>query len=289
MNAQTSIFASLTETNAVAASISAEIEAKKAAKTAKKAPAKKATKPAAKPEAKKAAPAKKAEAKPAQKPAQAEFDAQAALSAFTAALIERETEVHSKDNEDNITYLQNPKNTNELLAAMTAANKAGFDLPAISEWVKITDKKHPKYIAVKVVTKIRMLFVALALSNFERCDGFTKPILLNVATVGALDTHDMCRTVSKRVTSDDVLRISKQVENKKDSAVSTASTQASSTRNALGLIGVLDIQKGKKNDAATWAETKQAKAVQKMVTAYTDKLNQAREAVEQARKAAIFA
>lgn len=204
-------------------------------------------KPAQKPEAKAEKPATD---KPAQKPA---FDAEESRKAMHAAINERFAKAGSKTLEtDAKFFIADAEYARNVLQS---AQAAGVNVAEIIARIPCNEKTSADFIGVKVITKIRQFMTAIHTKNPRDCDGYTNAIIRNVLINGALDVHDMMRCVSRMVEADN-LRDNKAVTAYKASAANTADTQTSSSRMMLGIVGVMNVSKGKKGDRPAFIKTK---------------------------------
>lgn len=201
----------------------------------------------------------------AEKPASAktEFDAENACKAMHAAIIERFKLAGSKTLETDAKFFtSNPDYARDVLKS---AHAAGVDVDSIIARIPCNDKANAAFIGVKVITKIRQFMTAVHTKDPRDTDGYTNAIIRNVLVNGALDVHDMMRCVSRMVEADNALRSDKAVTAYKQSSANTADTQTSSSRMMLGIVGVMNVSKGKKGDRPAFIKTKISRAYRALV------------------------
>lgn len=199
----------------------------------------------------------------ADKPAKVEFDAESACKAMHAAIIERFKLAGSKTLETDAKFFtSNPDYARDVLKS---AHAAGVDVDSIIARIPCNDKASAAFIGVKVITKIRQFMTAVHTKDPRDTDGYTNAIIRNVLVNGALDVHDMMRCVSRMVEADNALRSDKAVTAYKQSSANTADTQTSSSRMMLGIVGVMNVSKGKKGDRPAFIKTKISRAYRALV------------------------
>lgn len=140
--------------------------------------------------------------------------------------------------------------------------KKGLKLDDLANFA-INDSTSDKFIAVKVITKIRQLLTAVAQNNARKLDGYTFSIVRNLLVNKSLTVFECERCLSSKIINDgtDTFKIDehKKIIAYKNTAPSTAETQSSSTRMMLQLTDICNVVKGAKGDAMSFKDSEHAK------------------------------
>jgi hypothetical protein len=124
------------------------------------------------------------------------------------------------------------------------------------------------YLAIYALQKVRKTLRAMRLGERRSFDGYTHAILFNMVKLGSLSTRAGYVSMSKHVSFEhDVL--CGQVERQMNCGATTASTQTSSTRQALAALGMVNLRKGGRGDVMTWCATPAVERVREMFAAAT--------------------
>jgi hypothetical protein len=142
----------------------------------------------------------------------------------------------------------------------------GFDFAALNDRLMNNDKQAVSaddYIALYALQKIRKTLFALGQNIKTALDGYSLSILSNLTRLQTLSTINAQRSISRAIEFDETEQqvLLKRLHN---CAPSTASTQASSTREAMRLLNICIVHKKHKNDAISFCDNAQAKAIQKL-------------------------
>lgn len=147
------------------------------------------------------------------------------------------------------------------LAMIDLCIKKGLKLDDLVNFA-INDKDSEKFVAVKVITKIRQLLTAVAQNNARKLDGYTFSIVRNLLVNKSLTVFECERCLSANIVNENTdsfkLDELKQIKVYKNTAPSTAETQSSSTRMMLMLLDVCHVEKGKKDDAISFKDSAHA-------------------------------
>lgn len=161
------------------------------------------------------------------------------------------------------------------LAMIDLCIKKGLKLDGLVNFA-CNDKTDSKFIAVKVITKIRQLLTAVAQNNARKLDGYTFSIVRNLLTNKSLTVFECERCLSTKIVNDgtDIFKLdeSKTIKAYKNTAPSTAETQSSSTRMMLMLLDVCHVEKGKKDDAISFKDSEHASIFLNMLNIEDDSL-----------------
>lgn len=175
---------------------------------------------------------------------------------FTTALTARNEVAPSKDIQ---IAINNAKRFEKALDGLFT--KKAFDVIAkkLIKRVSIAQKSESanEFIAVKVLVKIVSASVAIAQSNPDVLDPYSKVILQNLVKLQNVNNKDVLVCLSKAVsyTEEDQ---QKHLKFRYNCSVGTASTQASSTRMMLEALEICDVQKAKRGDVISFKENDRA-------------------------------
>lgn len=147
------------------------------------------------------------------------------------------------------------------IALIDACLEIGLDVKELINKIKITDKSDANFIALKVITKYRQAVQAIAQKNFNLFDGYTQAILHNLVKYGNLTISECYACLTKNLPQPTA---SKTLERKKVTSLSTATTQACSTRMLLSHLNICNIDKNKSDDKMTFTNTDLAKIVKQL-------------------------
>lgn len=142
--------------------------------------------------------------------------------------------------------------------------KNGFSTPdalltlasAIKNGVKGTDN----YVALKVITKIRDCIYALATKQKSQLDPYTNSLLFNLTKNQELTNKSGLMCLTKTIVYSEMDQV-QHVRALLDVGENTATTQLSSSRQMLRFLEVCNVIKAKKNDAISFKDNEQAKAL----------------------------
>lgn len=139
-------------------------------------------------------------------------------------------------------------------AMISSALALEIDLKAISKQIAISDKKDTNYIAVYALQKVRKLLSASALNLTSQLDAYTRTILTNLV-FDAQNNKTAYVSLSKSIEFSE-FDTQKKMKARYNCNASTASTQASSTRQALKVLNIATVSKNKVNDEFALTESK---------------------------------
>lgn len=167
------------------------------------------------------------------------------------------------------------KNMNAELSALNGRNaliaierciELEIDFEALAKQYAISDARSHDYIAIYAAQKIRKAVFALACGMTSVFDGYTVAILRNLIKLQALSNRGSQISLSNKVVFSEDMQ-TEAVRSFKMCEPSTASTQASSTRQMLRFMNICNVVKGRKDDSITLTESNAAKKVQTLFTA----------------------
>lgn len=137
-----------------------------------------------------------------------------------------------------------------------------LDVKELINKLKITDKSDANFIALKVITKYRQAVQAIAQKNFNLFDGYTQAVLHNLVKYNNLTIKECYACMSKNIAQPTP---SKKIDRVKVTSLSTATTQACSTRMLLSHLNICNIDKNKSDDKMTFANNELVKVVKQIV------------------------
>lgn len=152
------------------------------------------------------------------------------------------------------------------LIAIEKCVELEVDFESLATAYAIADDKAHDYVAIYAAQKIRKSLFALATGMTSVFDGYTRSIMQNLVSLHSLSNRGSQRALSRAIVFDEAMQ-TEAVRAYKDCAPSTASTQASSTRQAMRFLNVCNVAKSKKDDAMTFTESKAAQKLQAMFNA----------------------
>lgn len=135
-----------------------------------------------------------------------------------------------------------------------------IDVPALARKISISEKSHADFVAVYALQKVRKMIYALANNTKSFVDGYSNSIIFNMVQLQELTNKSALVALSKAVEYTELDKV-QAVKRQISVAVSTASTQASSTRQMLRLLDVANVTKRKSGDEFTFNDTDTARAV----------------------------
>lgn len=139
-------------------------------------------------------------------------------------------------------------------AMISSALALDIDMKAIAKQIAISDKKNADFIAVYALQKIRKLLTASALNLISFTDSYTKTILTNLM-FDAQNNKTAYVSLSKSIEFSE-FDTQKKIKARYNCNASTASTQASSTRQALKVLNIATVSKNKVNDEFALTDSK---------------------------------
>lgn len=152
-------------------------------------------------------------------------------------------------------------------AMIASALALSIDVKALSAQIAISDKKNNDYIAVYALQKIRKLLTSSALSLTSQLDAYTRTILTNLV-YDAQNNKTAYVSLSKSIEFNE-LDNQKKIKTRYNCNASTASTQASSTRQALKVLNIATVSKNKVNDEFALTDSKIALQFKDLILAKT--------------------
>lgn len=135
-----------------------------------------------------------------------------------------------------------------------------IDLQALAQKISICEKSHSDFVAVYALQKVRKMIYALANNTKSFIDGYSNSIIFNMVRLQELDNKSALVALSRAVEYTELDKV-RDIKRQISVAVSTASTQASSTRQMLRLLNVATVTKRKTGDEFTFQDTTTAKQV----------------------------
>lgn len=134
------------------------------------------------------------------------------------------------------------------------------DVPALAKKIAVTDKSSADFVAVYALQKVRKMVYAFANNARSFIDGYSNSIISNMVQLQELTNKSALVALSKSIEYSELDKV-QAIKRTINVAVSTASTQASSTRQMLRLLDVASVTKRKTGDEFTFNDTASAKQV----------------------------
>jgi hypothetical protein len=135
-----------------------------------------------------------------------------------------------------------------------------IDVQTLARKISITEKSNADFVAVYALQKVRKMIYALANGVKSFIDGYSNSIITNMVTLQELTNKSALVALSKSIEYSELDKV-QAIKRTINVAVSTASTQASSTRQMLRLLDVASVTKRKNGDEFTFNDTDTARAI----------------------------
>lgn len=174
-----------------------------------------------------------------------------------------ESRIASAENDNQVKNLKAElKFYNEAVIAHALTLDINFD--TLAKQISVSDKKQPSFVALYALQKVRKILVASAQGLASQLDGYTRTILTNLS---ASEQNNKSAYVSlSRAIEFNEFDNQKTIKARYNCASSTASTQASSTRQAFKLLNIASVTKNKVNDEFALNDSKLAKSLLNLVS-----------------------
>lgn len=135
-----------------------------------------------------------------------------------------------------------------------------IDVPALAKRIAVTDKSSADFIAVYALQKVRKMVYAFANNTRSFIDGYSNSIIFNMVQLQEITNKSALVALSKSVEYSELDKV-QAIKRQINVAVSTASTQASSTRQMLQILDIANVTKRKNSDEFTFNDTPSARAL----------------------------
>lgn len=149
-------------------------------------------------------------------------------------------------------------------AVIAHALTLDIDFNALSSAIAISDKKNSNFVALYALQKVRKILVASAQNIANQLDGYTRTILTNL-TASEQNNKSAYVSLSRAIEFNE-FDTQKTIKARYNCASSTASTQASSTRQAFKLLNIASVTKNRVNDEFALNDSKLAKSLLNLVS-----------------------
>ncbi|MGZ6362408.1 MAG: hypothetical protein ACXWP0_12100 [Ktedonobacterales bacterium] len=181
---------------------------------------------------------------------------------FIAELTARYAEVPSNDTKLALNNAQRcAKGIDSTMSDPVFAELAPVILTRVRQ-AKHSDNKL-NFVAVKVLVKLISTMQALASGLRTDLDPYTATIAANLSINGHMTNKSNYVCLSKSIEYSALDEV-QTLKVKRDCSVGTSSTQASSTRQALALLGIAEVCKGKQDDKMTLCDNARAQRFVKL-------------------------
>lgn len=148
------------------------------------------------------------------------------------------------------------------VATVEYAMTCGLNVEALAKQIAQSDKKNADFLAVYALQKVRKILNACAQGLTSTFDPYTRTILANLVH-SKQNNKTALVSLSKSVQFDE-FDTQHKISARYNCNASTASTQASSTRQALRVLNIANTSKGRVNDEFELTESALAKRVIEM-------------------------
>jgi len=192
--------------------------------------------------------------------------AEAAQSMLLAAIQTRIDNAPSDNFKKNMLAEKNALSGRNALIALEKCIELEVDFVALAKSFAVVDNKAHDYVAIYAAQKVRKAVFALACGMSSVFDGYTQAILKNLIKLESLSNRGSQMSLSNKVVFSEDMQ-TQAVRSFKMCEPSTASTQASSTRQMLRFLNVCNVVKSRKDDSITLTDSNAAKKVVSMFTA----------------------
>ncbi|MFT4064304.1 hypothetical protein [Paraburkholderia sp.] len=141
-----------------------------------------------------------------------------------------------------------------------------IDFESLARSIAITEARNADYVAIYALQKVRKAVFALAQKSRAVFDGYSHSIIHNIVSLQALTNKTAQMSICKSIEFSELEQV-QAIKRYKECTPSTASTQASSTRQMLRFLNICTVVKNKKDDSIALTESKAAQAVQSIFSA----------------------
>lgn len=135
-----------------------------------------------------------------------------------------------------------------------------IDIAALSRKIAIIDKSNIDYVAVYALQKIRKMIYSLANNTKSFIDGYSNSIISNMVKLQEITNKSALVALSKSIEYSELDKV-QEIKRTINVAVSTASTQASSTRQMLNILNIANVTKRKNGDEFQFNDNETAKTI----------------------------
>lgn len=196
----------------------------------------------------------------------AKFNAEKVQTAIIAALQKRAETAPNENQRDNFNTEIAQFSKPSMVACINELHALKYDFDALLSILPNADKSAKEnFLAIYALQKVRKAFNAIG-QGLKAFDGYTNSILHNLNHLQTISNINAQRSICNKIEFDE---LEQQVTLRRlhNCAPSTASTQASSTREMLRVLNICAVRKGAKGDSISFAETDIANKVQAMFNA----------------------
>ena len=137
---------------------------------------------------------------------------------------------------------------------------ATIDVKSLAAKVAICDKANSDFVAVYALQKVRKMLYALANNRASFVDSYSRSIISNMVRLQELTNKSALVALSKSIEYTELDKV-QEIKRSVSVAASTASTQASSTRQMLRLLGIASVTKQRNSDEFALIDSEAAKQV----------------------------
>jgi hypothetical protein len=135
-----------------------------------------------------------------------------------------------------------------------------IDIATLSRKIAIIDKSNIDYVAVYALQKIRKMIYSIANNTKSFIDGYSNSIISNMVKLQEITNKSALIALSKSIEYSELDKV-QEIKRTINVAVSTASTQASSTRQMLNILNIANVTKRKNGDEFQFNDNETAKTI----------------------------
>lgn len=135
-----------------------------------------------------------------------------------------------------------------------------IDIQTLARKISIIEKSNIDFVAVYALQKIRKMIYSLANNTKSFIDGYSNSIISNMVKLQEITNKSALVALSKSIEYSELDKV-QEIKRTINVAVSTASTQASSTRQMLNILNIANVTKRKNGDEFQFNDNETAKTI----------------------------
>jgi hypothetical protein len=135
-----------------------------------------------------------------------------------------------------------------------------IDIQNLARKISIIEKSNVDFVAVYALQKIRKMIYSLANNTKSFIDGYSNSIISNMVKLQEITNKSALIALSKSIEYSELDKV-QEIKRTINVAVSTASTQASSTRQMLNILNIANVTKRKNGDEFQFNDNETAKTI----------------------------
>jgi hypothetical protein len=135
-----------------------------------------------------------------------------------------------------------------------------IDIQNLARKISIIEKSNNDFVAVYALQKIRKMIYSIANNTKSFIDGYSNSIISNMVKLQEITNKSALIALSKSIEYSELDKV-QEIKRTINVAVSTASTQASSTRQMLNILNIANVTKRKNGDEFQFNDNETAKTI----------------------------